>query len=85
MGRCCLGKMDLLMAGGTAEVLPISPICPLPHLRTHPPSVCCFCVFAEMGATSTASRRLEVNLSWFEEHGGKSHFGIILVSSVLEI
>jgi hypothetical protein len=52
------------VAGGAAEVLPAPLTCPLPLLRTHPPSllVCCFMVFAEVGATSTASRRLEVNL-----------------------
>jgi hypothetical protein len=52
------------MAGGDAEVLPVSLSCPLPLLRTHSPPllVCCFIVFAEMGATSTISGRLEVNL-----------------------
>jgi hypothetical protein len=39
-------------------------------------------VFVEMGATSTASGRLEVNLFLTEKRGGKSHFGIILVSAV---
>ena len=32
-------------------------------------------VFAEIGATSTASGRLEVNLFLFEKRVGKSHFG----------
>ena len=41
-------------------------------------------VVAEMGATNTASGRLEVNLFLSEKRGGKSHFGIILVSAVLE-
>jgi len=49
-----------------AEVLPVSLSCPLPLLRTQPPSllVCCFIVLvlAEMGATRTASGRLAVNL-----------------------
>ena len=60
LGRCCLGKVDPQMAGSAAEVLQVSLRCPLPLLRTHPHSlvVCCFFVFAEMGATSTASRRL---------------------------
>jgi len=51
--------MDLLMAGGAADVLLVSLSCPLPLLRTHPPSllVCCFFVLAEMGATSIASGR----------------------------
>ena len=62
MGRCCLGKVDLLMAGRAAEVLLVSLSCPLPLLRTHPPSllVCCIFVFAGMWATSTASGQLEV-------------------------
>ena len=52
------------MAGGAAEMLPVSLNCPLPLRRTHPPTlVCCFCVFAAMGVTSTKSGRLEVNLS----------------------
>ena len=38
-----------------------------------------------MGATSTASGRLEVNLFLSEKRGGKSHFGIILVSAVFGI
>jgi hypothetical protein len=61
--------------------------CPLPLLRTHPPSllVCCFFVSAGMGATSTASGQLEVNLFLFEKQGGKSIFGTILVSAVLGI
>jgi hypothetical protein len=75
------------MAGGAAEVLLVSLSCPLLLLRTHPLSllVCCFFVFAKMGATSTASGRLEVNLFLSEKQGGKSHFGIVLVSVVLEI
>jgi len=35
-----------------------------------------------MGESSTASGRLEVNLFLSEKQGGKSHFGIILVSAV---
>jgi len=73
------------MAGGAVEMLLVSLRFPLPLLRTRPPSllVCCLFVFAEMGATSTASGRLEVNLFLSEKRGGKSHFGIILVSAVL--
>jgi len=74
MGRCYLEKVDLLVAGGAAEVLPFPLNYPLPLLRTHPPSllVCCFCflVFAEMGATSTASKWLEINLFLSEKRGG---------------
>jgi len=79
--------MDLLMAGGAADVLLVSLSCPLPLLRTHPPSllVCCFFVFTDMGVTSTASGRLEVNLFLPEKRGGKSHFGIIQDSTVLLI
>ena len=62
LGRCCLGLVALLVAGGAAEMLPVSLNCPLPLQRTHPPTlVCCFCVFAAMGVTSTKSGRLEVN------------------------
>jgi len=72
------------MAGGATKLLLASLSCPLPVLRTHPPSllVCCFFVSAEMGATSTASGRLEVNLFLSEKWGGKSHFCIILISAV---
>jgi len=44
LGRCCLGKVDLSGSGGAVEVLPVPLSCPLPLLRTHPPSllVCCF-------------------------------------------
>jgi hypothetical protein len=54
----------MLVAGGAAEVLLVSVSCSLPLLRIQPPSllVCCFFVFVEMGATSAASGRLEVNL-----------------------
>jgi len=71
-------------ACGAVEVLPIFLSCPLPLLRILPPSllVCSFFVLAEMGATSIASGRLEVNLFLSGKWGGKSHFGIILVSAV---
>jgi len=69
-----------------AGVLPVSLNCPLPLRRTHPPTlVCCFCVFAVMGVTSTNSGRLEVNLSLSEKRDGKSHLGTILLSAVLGI
>jgi len=86
LSRCCLGLVALLVAGGAAEVLPVSLNCPLPLRRTHPPIlVCCFCVFAAMGVTSTKSGRLEVNLSLSGKRGGKSHLGTILLSAVSEI
>jgi hypothetical protein len=65
LGQCCLEKVDLSVAnGGAAEVLPVSLSSPLPLLITRPPSllVCYFFISAKMGATSTASGRLEVNL-----------------------
>jgi len=83
LGRCCLGLVALLVAGGAAGVLPVSLNCPLPLRRTHPPAVfCCFRVFAEIGVTSTKSGRLEVYLSLFEKQGGKSYLGAILLSAV---
>jgi len=84
LGRCCLGLVALLVVGGAAEVLPVSLNCPLlPLRRTHPPTlVCCFCVFAALGVTSTKSGRLEVNLSLSGKRGGKSHLGTILLSAV---
>ena len=83
LGRCCLGLVAVLVAGGAAEVLPVSLNCPLPLRRTHPPTLlCCFCVFAAMGVTSTKSGRLEVNLSLSGKRGRKSHLGTILLSAV---
>ena len=73
------------MAGGAAEVLPVSLNCPRPFQRTHPPTLVCFRVFAALGITSTKSGRLEVNLSLSEKRGGKSHSGTILLSAVSEI
>ena len=71
------------MAGGAAGVLPVSLNCPLPLRRTHPPTlICCFCVFAATGVTSTKSGQLEVILSLFGKRGGKSHLGTILLSAV---
>jgi len=71
------------VAGGAAEVLPVSLNCPLPLRRTHPPTlVCCVCVFAALGVTSTKSGRLEINLSLFGKRGGKSHLGTILLSAI---
>ena len=83
LGRCCLGLVALLVAGGAAEVLPVSHNCPLPLQRTHPPTlVSCFCVFAAMGVTSTKSGRLEVNRSLSGKRGGKSHLGTNRLSAV---
>jgi len=83
LDRCCLKLVALLVAGGAAEVLPVSLNCPLPLQRTHPPTfVCCFCAFAAMGVTSTQSGRLEVNLYLSGKRDGKSHLGTILRSAV---
>ena len=83
LGLCCLGLVALLVAGGAAEVLPVSLNCPLPLRRTHPPTlVCCACVFAAVGVTITKSGRLEVNLFLSGKRGGKSHLGTILLSAV---
>ena len=74
------------MAGGAAEVLPVSLNCPLSFRRAHPPTlVCCFCDLAAMGVTSTKSGRLEVSLSLSGKRGGKSLLGTILLSAVLGI
>ena len=71
------------MACSAAEVLPVSLNSPLPLRRTHPLAlVCCVCVFAAVGVTSTKSGQLEVNLSISGKRGGKSHLGIILLSAV---
>jgi hypothetical protein len=43
LGRCCLGLVALLVAGGAARVLPVSLSCHLPLQRTHPPAVVCCC------------------------------------------
>jgi len=83
IGRCCLGLVALLVAGGAAEVLSVSLNWPLPLRRTHPPTLgCSFYVFAAMGVTSTKSGRLEVNLSLSGKRAGKSHLGTILLSAV---
>jgi len=83
LGRCCLKLVAVLVTGGAAEVLPVSLNCPLPLRRTHPPKlVCCFCVFAALGETSTKSGRLQVNLSLSGKRGGKSQMGTILLSAV---
>jgi len=50
LGRCCLGKVNLLMAGGAVEVLPVSLSCPLyANPKIPPPFIAsllllCYCV-----------------------------------------
>jgi len=77
--RCCLGKVDLPMVGGAAELPPATPKNPSSSIASL------FLFPAEMGATGTAPRRLEVHLFLSEKRGGKSHFGVFLVSVVLGI
>ena len=64
--RCCWG----------ASSLPQLP----PATQKNPPPyiILLFCVFAEIGVTSTILGRLEVNLSLSEKQGGRSHLGTIL-------
>jgi hypothetical protein len=47
------GKVNFLMAGSAAVVLPVSLSCPLPlsKVHHHPLLVCHFFVLAEMGVT----------------------------------
>ena len=76
-----LGKGDLLVAGGTAEVLPVSPICPLPLQRTHPLLISSllfsFCGGSNQNSIQTAGG----NLMSKKKRGGKSQFVIVLVSA----
>jgi len=83
-GWCCLEEVDLLMTGtSAAKVLLVPHSCPLPLLITHPPSlaVCCILVFAKMGATSTASGRLEI-ICFCLEDGVERATLVILISAV---
>ena len=72
------------MAGGAAEVLPVSLNCPAPATSKNPPPYISllFLCFCSDGATSTKSGRLEVNLSISGKRGGKSHLGTVLLSAV---
>ena len=81
------GGVDLLMAGGAANLLLVFFSCPMPLLRIHPLSLlaCRFFVLAEIGATSTHWHGWRVTLFLSEKRGGKSHFGIILVSAVSRV
>jgi len=61
------------VAGGAAEVLSSSLNRPLPLRRIHPFTfVCCFCVFAAMGVTSTKSGQLEVICLYLESGVGRA-------------
>jgi len=71
--RCCWDAPSL------PQSPPATPKNPPPYFSLL---VCCFCVFAAMGVTSTKSGRLEVNLSLSGKRGGKSHLGTILLSAV---
>jgi hypothetical protein len=82
MGRFCLEKVNLLVAAGdAADALPISLSCPC-HSNPPPLFVCCFMIFAEMGATSTASEQVGSNMFLSQKRVRKNHFGIILVSEI---
>ena len=70
--RCCWGAPSL-------------PQLPPATSKNPPPYICCFCVIAAMGVTSTKFWRLEVNLPLSEKRGGKSHLGTILLSAVSRI
>jgi hypothetical protein len=55
LGRCCLGKVDLLMAGGAAEVHLVSLSVPPAIPTKNPPSfIASMFFFAEMGSIRTA-------------------------------
>jgi len=65
-----------------------SPQLPPATLEDKPPfiaSLLLFCSHTEMGAVITAPGQLEVNLFLSGRRGGKSLFGIILVSAVSRI
>ena len=64
-------------APGLPQLPPATPKNPSPFIASL-----LHLVFAEVGATSLASGRLEVNRFLLEKCGGKSHFSIILVSAV---
>jgi len=72
-------------AGSAAEVLPLSLSCPLPILRTPPPPFASLLLVHGDGSKQYSIRTLEVNLFLFRKQGGKSHFGINLVSAILGV
>ena len=77
-----------MASGGAAEVGgPFSLSCPLPLLRTHPPSllVCCFFCFSKDGSNQYSIWTVGGKPILSEKRGGKSHFGITIVSAVLGI
>ena len=79
------------MAGGAAEVPPVSLNCPLPLRSTHPPTlVCCVCIFAAVGVTSTKSGRLPGGKSvfiweagWEDPFGDISNFSCFMNQEIL--
>ena len=76
LGRCCLGLMALLVAGGDAGMLPVSLNCSLPLGRTQPPYIILlFLCFCSDESNQHKPGRLEINLSLSEKQGGKSHLG----------
>jgi hypothetical protein len=76
------------VAGSAAEVLPVSPICPLPLRRIHPPPLLdrCFFVFTKSGGSNQCSIWTAVGIPFLaEKRGGKGHLGVILHSAVPKI
>ena len=74
--RCCRGA-----PGRLPHLPPSAPKYPPPSIT----SSLLFFVFAKMGATSTASGQLDVNLFLSEKRGGKSQICTVLVVAVSEI
>ena len=68
--QCCWDALSL------PQLPPATP-------KNPPPYICCFCLFAAMGVTSTKYGRLEITLSLSEKRGGKSNLGT--TSAVSEI
>jgi hypothetical protein len=72
----------MLVAGGAAEVmLPVLLICPLPLLRTHPPFFASLLLYGD-GSNQYSIWTVGGKPILSEKRGGKSHFGIIIVSAV---
>ena len=71
---CCLEKVDLLVAAGSAvEVLPFSLSCPLPLLKTHPPFIASLLLFysREDGSKKYSIRTAEGKPIFVREAGWK--------------
>ena len=76
LGRCCLGLVAVLVAGGAAEVLPVSLNCPLPLRRTPYISLLFWC-FCSGGSKIWAGGGNSVSIweaGWEEPFGNYSTF-----------